>query len=80
LPAIRAIHIARSALLKEFFMGPQTVSLSAAPNRLGRSYFPIWHGIPGRQIGSGSPAAKEVAPNAVPTTTNKNPSIIFAFI
>jgi hypothetical protein len=100
-------------------MGPQNLSLR--PKRQIRSYFSAEQGLPGRQIGMGSPASAFVpaeqgfsgkqigigspdsafvptgqltpglqggvgsplnpfaAPNAIPRTTNKTPSIIFVF-
>ena len=81
-------------------MGPQNLFLPAARTPVP-CYFAAEQGLPGRQIGMGSPEnafvpAKQglpglhsgigsplnpfAAPNAVPNTTNKNPSMIFAFM
>jgi hypothetical protein len=40
---------------------------------------PAKQGFPGKQIGVGSPLNPFAAPSAVPNTTNKNPSMLFAF-
>jgi hypothetical protein len=44
------------------------------------AFVPAEQGFPGKQIGVGSPLNPFAAPNAVPNTTNKNPSMIFAFM
>jgi hypothetical protein len=59
-------------------MGPR--SIFRGPKRTGRSYFADKQGLPGKQIGVGSPLSPFDSPNAVPNTTNKNPIMIFAFM
>jgi hypothetical protein len=44
------------------------------------STFVAEQGLPGKQIGVGSPLNPFATPNAVPNTTNKNPSMIFALM
>jgi hypothetical protein len=60
-------------------MGPQNLFLSAAPKRQARSFYFGMQVVSGRQGGMGL-FDRAATPNAVPNTTNKNPSMIFAFI
>jgi hypothetical protein len=76
-PAIRTSHIARSGLVKYFFIAPETGFLSAVRSA-DRRYLGM-QAVLGRHGGSGSPPNCLATPNAAPITTNSIPAMIFAF-